>query len=123
VLAVLKPLWSRAPETASRLRGRIQTVLEAAQALGHIAEDKANPARWKGHLDKLLPKPAKLSRGHQKALSYADVPAFVQRVRSSDGMAAQASEFLILTATRTGETLSDVARSTRQRDLTIPLTV
>ena len=64
MLAVLKPLWSRAPETASRLKGRIQTVLEAAQALGHIAEDKACPARWKGHLDKLLPKPAKLSRGH-----------------------------------------------------------
>ena len=54
VLAVLKPLWDRAPETASRLRGRIQTVLDAAQALGHIAEDKANPARWKGHLDYLL---------------------------------------------------------------------
>ena len=106
VLAVLKPLWSRAPETASRLRGRIQTVLEAAQALGHIAEDKANPARWKGHLDKLLPKPVKLSRGHQKALPYGDVPAFVKRLRSSDGMAALALEFLILTATRTGETLN-----------------
>jgi integrase len=105
VLTVLKPLWSRAPETASRLRGRIQTVLEAAQALGHIAEDKANPARWKGHLDKLLPRPAKLSRGHQKALPHADVPAFVKRLRSASGAAALALEFLILTATRTGETL------------------
>jgi integrase len=105
VLTVLKPLWDRAPETASRLRGRIQTVLEAAQALGHIAEDKANPARWKGHLDKLLPKPAKLSRGHQKAVPYGDVPAFVKRLRSSNGMAALALEFLILTATRTNETL------------------
>ena len=105
VLAVLKPLWSRAPETASRLRGRIQTVLEAAQALGHIAEDKACPARWRGHLDHLLPRPAKLSRGHQKALPYGDVPAFVKRLRSSDGMAPLALEFLILTATRTGETL------------------
>jgi integrase len=105
VLAVLKPLWDRAPETASRLRGRIQTVIEAAQALGHIPEDKANPARWKGHLDKLLPKPVKLLRGHQKALPYGDVPAFVKRLRSSDCMAALALEFLILTATRTGETL------------------
>jgi integrase len=105
VLAVLRPLWSRAPETASRLRGRIQAVIEAAQALGHIAEDKANPARWKGHLDKLLPRPAKLSRGHQKALPYADVPGFAQRLRSSDNMAALALEFLILTATRTNETL------------------
>ena len=105
VLMVLKPLWDRAPETASRLRGRIQTVIEAAQALGHIPEDKANPARWRGHLDHLLPKPTKLSRGHQKALPYGDAPAFVKRLRSSDGMAALALEFLILTATRTGETL------------------
>jgi integrase len=105
VLAVLKPLWDRAPETASRLRGRIQTVLDAAQALGHIAEDKANPARWKGHLDKLLPRPAKLSRGHQKALPYADVPSLAKRLRSFDNMAALALEFLILTATRTNETL------------------
>ena len=100
------PLWTRAPQTASRLRGRIQTVLEAAQALGHIAEDKACPARWRGHLDKLLPKPAKLTRGHQKALPYADVPAFVARLRASGGMAALALEFLILTATRTSETLN-----------------
>lgn len=106
VLAVLKPLWGRAPETASRLRGRIQAVLDAAQAHGHIAEDKANPARWKGHLDKLLPRPAKLqSRGHQKALPYADTPSFVQRLRASDNMAAFALEFLILSATRTNETL------------------
>jgi integrase len=105
VLAVLKPLWSRAPETASRLRGRIQAVLDAAQAHGHIADDKANPARWKGHLDKLLPRPAKLSRGHQKALPYADVPGFVHRLRASDNMAALALEFLILSATRTNETL------------------
>jgi integrase len=105
VPAVLKPLWSRAPETASRLRGRIQAVLDAAQAHGHIADDEANPARWKGHLNKLLPRPAKLSRGHQKALPYADVPGFMQRLRASDNMAALALEFLILTATRTNETL------------------
>ena len=80
-------------------------MLDAAQALGHVADDKANPARWKGHLDKLLPKPAQLTRGHQKALPYADVPAFVKRLRASGGMAALALEFLILTATRTGETL------------------
>ena len=61
--------------------GHIQTLLDAAQALGHIADDKANPARWERHLDKLLPKPAKLSRGHQTALPYADVPAFVAQLR------------------------------------------
>ena len=107
VLAVLKPLWSRAPETASRLRGRIQTVIEAAQALGHIAEDKANPARWKGHLDHLLAPPKKLGvRGHHKAMPYDQLPEFVSRLRASDNMAALALEFLIVTATRTSETIN-----------------
>ena len=108
ILAVLKPLWTRAPETASRLRGRIEMVIDAARALGHIDRDEANPARWKGHLDKLLPKPKKLSRGHHKALAYADVPPFVKRLRSvqAGNTAALALEFLILTATRTGETLN-----------------
>ncbi|HEX3417213.1 MAG TPA: hypothetical protein VHT21_12530 [Stellaceae bacterium] len=105
MLAVLKPLWGRAPETASRLRGRIQAVLDAAQAHGHIADDKANPARWRGHLDKLLPRPTKLSLGHQKALPYADAPGFVHTLRRADNMAALALEFLILSATRTSETL------------------
>ena len=106
LLAVLKPLWSRAPETASRLRGRIQTVLDAAQALGHISEDKANPARWKGHLDHLLAPPKKLGvRGHHKAMPYDQLSEFVKRLRASDNVAALALEFLILTATRTIETL------------------
>ena len=60
VLSVLKPLWTRAPETASRLRGRIEAVLDAAKARGFIGRNEANPARWRGHLDKLLPKRAKL---------------------------------------------------------------
>jgi hypothetical protein len=64
VLSVLKPLWTRAPETASRLRGRIEVVLDATRARGFIPQNQANPARWRGHLDKLLPKRAKLSRGH-----------------------------------------------------------
>jgi integrase len=107
VLAVLKPLWDRAPETASRLRGRIQTVIEAAQALGHIAEDKANPARWKGHLDHLLAPAKKLGvRGHHKAMPYDHLPEFMKRLRASDNMAALALEFLILTATRTSETIN-----------------
>jgi integrase len=105
VLAVLKPIWAKTPETASRLRGRIESVIDAARALGHIPEDKANPARWRGHLEKLLPKRAKLARGHHKALAYANIPEFVQRLRGSDSIAALALEFLILTATRTGETL------------------
>ena len=108
VLAVLKPLWTRAPVTGSRLRGRVEKIIDAARALGHIHRDRANPARWKGHLELLLPKPKKLARGHHKALAYADTPAFVQRLRSvqAGNAAALALEFLILTATRTGETLN-----------------
>jgi integrase len=107
VLAVLKPLWARAPETASRLRGRIESVLDGARALGHIPEDKANPARWKGHLDHLLAPPKKLGvRGHHKAMPYDQLPEFVKRLRASDNMAALALEFLVLTATRTSETIN-----------------
>ena len=105
ILAVLTPLWSCRSTTASRLRGRIERVLNAARALGHIDRERANPARWKGHLDELLAKPQKLTRGHHKAMSYADTPAFVQRLRQSTSTAALALEFLILTATRSGETL------------------
>ena len=106
VLACLKPLWTRAPVTGGRLRGRIEKVLDAARALGHIDEDRANPARWRGHLDKLLPKPAKLARGHHRAMNYAELPELVQRLRASASTAALALEFLILTATRSGETLN-----------------
>ena len=107
ILAVLKPIWAKTPETASRLRGRVESVIDAARALGHIPEDKANPARWKGHLDHLLPKRAKLTRGHHKALAYGDIPPLVKRLRTvqAGNGAALALEFLILTATRTGETL------------------
>lgn len=106
VLLVLKPLWTRAPETASRLRGRIEAVLDAAKARGFIGRNEANPARWRGHLDKLLPKRAKLTRGHHAAMPYAEVPAFVARLRERPATAARALEFAILTATRSGEALA-----------------
>ena len=106
VLSVLKPLWTRAPETASRLRGRIEAVLDAAKAKGHIARNEANPAQWRGHLDKLLPKPKKLARGHHAAMPYADVPAFIADIRRREATAARALEFCILTATRSSETLN-----------------
>ncbi len=106
VLSVLKPLWTRAPETASRLRGRIETVLDAAKARGFISRNEANPARWRGHLDKLLPKRPKLARGHHAAMPYADVPAFIAELRQRPATAARALEFTILTAARSGEALA-----------------
>ena len=103
VLAVLKPIWNTIPESASRLRGRIETVIDAARALGHIDANRANPARWKGHLDHLLPKPNKLSRGHHKALPYADLPELMTRLAEIDTPASRALRFTILTASRSGE--------------------
>jgi integrase len=103
VLKVLKPLWFSVPETAARLRGRIETVLDAARALGHIDENRANPARWGGHLDKLLPKRQRLTRGHHAAMPYADVPAFMAKLKGAPGAAARALQFTILTAARSGE--------------------
>ena len=105
VLGVLQPLWQTKRETASRLRGRIEAVLDAARAKGHIPRNEANPARWRGHLDKLLPKRAKLTRGHHAAMAYQDIPTFIGQLRERDAMAASALEFCILTATRSGEVL------------------
>jgi integrase len=106
VLSVLKPLWTRAPETASRLRGRIEQILDAAKARGFIGRNEANPARWRGHLDKLLPKRAKLTRGHFAAMPYGEVPAFAASLREHPTTAARALEFCILTAVRSGEALA-----------------
>ena len=103
VLAVLKPIWTVKPETASRLRGRIEKVLDAAKAKGYRSGE--NPARWRGHLDHLLSKPLKLARGHHAALPYEDVPTFVGELRQREATAALALEFCILTAARSGEVL------------------
>ena len=103
VLSVLTPLWQTKAETASRLRGRIENVLDAARAKGHIPSNEANPARLRGHLAHLLPKRAKLTRGHHAAMAYDDVPAFIARLREREALAAMALEFCILTAARSGE--------------------
>jgi integrase len=105
VLAVLTPLWQTKAETASRLRGRIENILDAARAKGHIPSNEANPARLRGHLAHLLPKRAKLTRGHHAAMAYDDVPAFIARLREREALAALALEFCILTAARSGEVL------------------
>src|SRR5207247_1052437 len=103
VLAVLKPIWTTKPETASRVRGRIEKVLDAAKAKGF--REGENPARWRGHLDHLLPRPSKLSRGHHAAMAYEELAEFTARLRERDALAALALELCILTAARSGEIL------------------
>ena len=104
VLACLTPIWQSKPETASRVRGRIERVLNAAKAERLRAGE--NPAAWRGHLDATLPKPGKLTRGHHSALPYADMPAFMAELRARPALAAMALEFAVLTATRTSEVLN-----------------
>lgn len=104
VLAVLKPIWTKTPETASRLRGRIERVLDAAKVKGQ--REGENPARWKGHLQVILPKARRASEvRHHPAMPYAEVPAFIRDLKKRRSTAARALEFLILTAARTGEVL------------------
>jgi integrase len=103
VLEVLQPIWQVKPETASRLRGRIERVLDAAKARGLRSGE--NPARWRGHMDHLLPKRQKFTRGHHAALPYAAVPKFMAQLREREAVAALALEFLTLTAARSGEVL------------------
>lgn len=103
VLGVLTPIWQAKPETASRLRGRIERVLDAARVKGLRSGE--NPARWRGHLEAILPKAKKLSRGHHAAMTYEALPAFIERLRERPAIAALALEFAILTATRTSEAL------------------
>jgi integrase len=106
ILGVLSPLWTRAPETASRLRGRIESVLAAAQVAGWIDPEKPNPARWKGWLAQMLPDPKKLGeRGNHAAMPYADVPAFFAKLKDAPGAAAKALAFVILTCARTSEVI------------------
>jgi len=103
LLSVLKPLWNSKPETASRVRSRIERVLDAAKAQGLRSGE--NPARWRGHLDQLLPKRQRLTRGHHAAMSYADVPGFMANLQVRHATAALALEFSVLTAARSGEVL------------------
>lgn len=103
VLAVLRPLWSGKAETASLARGYIEAVLNAARAKGH--REGENPARWRGHLDHLLPARQRLMRGHHPAMPFADIPSFVRELRGRDALSALGLEFLILTAARSGEVL------------------
>ena len=102
VLSVLQPIWKDKTETANRLRGRIEQVLDWAKVRGF--REGENPARWRGHLDKLLPAPAKIARVvHHKALPIDAMPGFMAALRQRKGIAPRALEFLVLTAARSGE--------------------
>lgn len=102
VLSVLEPIWREKTETASRLRGRMESVLDWASARGY--RSGPNPARWKGHLDKLLPAPGRIAKtDHHRSLPHEDMPAFFAALRQQDGSGARALEFAILTAARSGE--------------------
>jgi integrase len=104
VLKVLQPIWNTKTETASRIRGRIESVLDWATARGY--RDGENPARWRGHLENLLARPSKVRRvNHFPALPYDEIGAFMASLRGRAGNAAQALELLILTACRSGEVL------------------
>src|SRR5262245_19595900 len=104
VVSVLESIWTARPQTASRVRGRIESILDWAKVRGYRAGE--NPARWRGHLDHLLPPHRGLARvNHHAALPYADVPAFMRELREREGNSARALEFTILTAARVNEVL------------------
>lgn len=102
VMKAVEPIWNAKPETASRVRGRVESVLDWATAREYRQGD--NPARWRGHLENLLPKRSKVQRvKHHAALPYAELPSFMAELRQQKGRAARALEFAILTAGRSGE--------------------
>jgi Arm DNA-binding domain len=104
VMKCLEPIWQDKPDTASRLRGRIENVLDWATARGFRQGD--NPARWRGHLAKLLPARTKVRKvKHHPALPYADLPDFMAELRAEQDISARTLEFTILTAARTGEVM------------------
>jgi integrase len=111
VLEVLRPIWAAKPETASRVRQRIEAVLDYAAAMGTRAGD--NPARWRGHLDHLLAKPGKVRTvRHHASLDWREAPTFMDALGRREGVSARALAFLILTAARSGE-----VRGMRWREL------
>lgn len=115
VMRVLEPMWTSKTETAARLRGRIESVLDWAAAR-KLRPEGANPARWRGHLDKLLPQRSKVAPVKpQPALPYAEIGDFMLKLRARDGVGSTALEFAILTATRSNE-----VRSAEWKEISMP---
>ena len=105
VAKCIEPIWTEKPDTAGRTRGRIEQVLDWAKARGY--RDGENPARWRGHMENLLPHRSKLkrTRKHHAALPYADAPAFMAELRAQTDVSSRALEFTVLTASRTSEVI------------------
>ena len=104
VLKVIEPIWLTKTETASRVRGRIEAVLDWATVRGYRTGD--NPARWKGHLSEVLPARGQIAKvQHHRALTYTELPSFMTQLAAREGSGARAIEFTILTAARTGEVI------------------
>ena len=104
VLKTLEPIWWTTPESANRIRGRIEVILDWAKVRGY--RDGENPARWRGHLDKTLPRPGKVKAvTHHAALPYREMAGFMAELQNKEGVSARALEFTILTAARTSETV------------------
>ena len=105
IMKAIEPMWTKTPETATRVRGRIESILGWATTRGYRQGD--NPARWRGHLDNLLPARAKVAKvQHHPALPYAEIGDFLTKVRALEGVSPKALEFAVLTAARTGEVVS-----------------
>src|SRR5712664_2247346 len=109
VMKIIEPIWKDKTETASRVRGRIEKVLDRAKALKLRTGD--NPAAWRGHLDQLLPAKSQVSPvENHPALPYAEIPDFMAKLRAKEGVSARALEFTILTVARTGDTIGATRR-------------
>jgi integrase len=102
VLSLLKPIWLNKTVTASRLRGRLESILSASITLGH--RTALNPARWRDHLENLLPTPKRADK-HHSALPYSELPNFIASLKNIESVSALALEFVILNASRTGEVI------------------
>lgn len=131
VLETVKPYWTDKPESGQKLRARIEVALDAAKAKGLRSGD--NPARWRGHLDRLLSKPRKLVRGHHRAIHYSEAPKLMKRLAEKRGMSARALEWTIYNAARENMTLGAMwpeigddwtvpaERMKRRREFVVPL--
>lgn len=105
VIQVLKPIWQTKTETATRVRQRMEVILDSASASGQRTGE--NPARWKGHLDKLFPKRSKVQKvRHHPALPYTEIPVFIKKLNEHTGIGANALKFTVLNAARTGEVIN-----------------